>query len=287
MLQYITEFFKELYRVGPDRPNVWIYDWTDWVTVIAIALMIRQVLAHYSRTTHKKRMRAVLTAVLCMHLLSRYVMTPQFYDFGSRLPFYSCSLSAIIFVLSAFWSGKAKWQQLLTDWAAFAGIYGGVLAIGFSSPGVYMAPHITLIDYYLGHALIIFFGAAALIDRDTPYSRETLLRTTGLTMAYLLFCYILNFFLDTNFGFLRNAPPDIPFLGAVPPLIYRLGVAVAYASANILVCLLANRYIRQKATAAQRAALEAHAAEASQTGAAAPSETNGLSGGTAGHDMKL
>lgn len=246
-MQAIVDFFQTIYRVGPDRPNVWIYEWTDWMTVIAIALMIQLILAHYRKSDakQKKRMKTAMVVIVWLHLISRYGLSRQFYDFGERLPFYSCSLAAIIFALSPFIPRRKAWQQEIYNWAAFAGIYGGILAVGFSSPGVYLAPHITSIDYYVGHTMIILLGLIEIMDRRFLFDRHTLRFSSLVTMSYLLIARVLDIFWNTNFGFMNVPPSDIPFLAVFPLPIYRLGVVFCYVLANFLIWYFANRYLRK------------------------------------------
>ncbi len=246
-MQRIIEFFKMLYREEPDRPNVWINEWTDWLTVIAAALLIYQVLGYYRKSSprKKKSVRVILTVVVWMHLISRYVLSRKFYDFGARLPLYSCSLSALIFAFAPLMSEKKLWQRELLNWAAFAGIYGGILAIGFSSPGVYLAPHITRTDYYVGHTVIILFGLLRVMDRKVLFDRLTLLISSAITFVYLVISRILDALWDTNFGFMQRPPEEIAFLNILPVRVYRVGVIVGYLTANALTWYCADRYLKK------------------------------------------
>lgn len=245
-MQYIIEFFQTLFRMGPDRPDVWIYDWTDWLAVIAMGLAVHQTVSLYEKTDSKPKMKRFLLVILGLHLVSRYIITQPYYDYGERMPFYSCTLAAVILFVMNIRPPKKRWQHDLMDWAAFAGIYGGVLAIGFSSPGVYLAPHITGVDYFIGHAMIIIFGLIRIMDRDKLFSARELKSSTLITVIYMLISVVINHFAGTNYAFLSRPPEDNPLLSKLPGPLYSIGTFAAYILANGLVLYLANRALARR-----------------------------------------
>lgn len=159
-----------------------------------------QTVSLYEKTDSKPKMKRFLLVILGPHLVSRHIITQPYYDYGERMPFYSCTLAAVILFVMNIRPPKKRWQHDLMDWAAFAGIYGGVLAIGFSSPGVYLAPHITGADYFIGHAMIIIFGLICTADRDKLFSARELKSSTLITVIYMLISVVINHFAGTNYA---------------------------------------------------------------------------------------
>ena len=94
-------------------------------------------------------------------------------------------------------------------WGVLAGFYGGFLAIVFGAPGQFDFPHITRLDYYLGHFCISIFSTYYLLEGAVNLTRETLLSTSIITLVYLLIMSYLNPKLDSNFGFITHPPEQI------------------------------------------------------------------------------
>ncbi len=232
-----------LYRQEDDRNDRWLSRWQDWAVVAGFLTCLFLFINYFRQIRHKNVIHISLTLLLLLHLLSKYLLNRKHYQPASRLPLYSCNLSAIILVLDFFIPETMTWWQPILVWGAFAGIYGGFLAIVFSAPSTYLFPHITHFDYYIGHVCITFLGLFYVMEQTHPFTLHALLLTSVITVIYLLLVNRINPRVNGNFGFITEAPEQIAFLNVLPQKVYKLLCTVSYLLANYLTWKTANMLI--------------------------------------------
>lgn len=132
------------------------------------------------------------------------------------LPLYHCRIAALMMDIS-FFSKNYK----LSNYFAWLGIIGTLIAFSFPDPSKYLWPHITNLTYILGH--ILSMGSAFMIIINER--KELDLRfICKLTLAMNLVIYILNKTLSANYGYL-NKLPDSLAINVASPVLY-IGISL-------------------------------------------------------------
>lgn len=248
VMQILENLFTYYTRLESDRSALWLRRPQDWFVFFLFALAFWLYIKSHQNTTNKKSFLFSSHALLLFHIFFRYIIHIDYYPWYQRLPFYSCSIVAII--LPCLFFGRQKSVSFqntkLYNWASFAGIYGGFLAIFFSEPSEFQGFHLVNTDYYLGHFLIVAIGLSYILDRPKPFTEEELKSTSEFTLLYLLLCLIINPILGTNYGFISQAPLGLKFLQAIPTPFVSVLVIAAHLLANFLVWHGANIFLNKK-----------------------------------------
>lgn len=205
----IKELHQEFFRTEPDFSGQWIYLARHLVVAAAYLFCYRNFILNYQDRTEGSKLKSVLTLVLIGFLFCRYFINRDYYQGSANLPLHTCNLSAIILVIHSIFPAQSFWRESIMVWGVLAGFYGGFLAIVFGAPGQFDFPHITRLDYYLGHFCISIFSTYYLLEGAVNLTRETLLSTSIITLVYLLIMSYLNPKLDSNFGFITHPPEQI------------------------------------------------------------------------------
>lgn len=230
----IKELHREFFRTEPDFNGQWIYLGRHIVVAAAYLYFYRNFILNYEDRTDRSKLKLVLTLILATYLFWRYFINRTYYRGSANLPLHTCNLSAIILVVHSIFPAHSFWRQSILLWGVLAGFYGGFLAIVFGAPGQFNFPHITRLDYYLGHLCISIFSTYYLLEGAVSFTRETLLSTSIITMVYLLIVSYLNPKLDSNFGFITHPPDQIEvFVNRYVPIpTYKVLCCLAYLLIN-------------------------------------------------------
>lgn len=236
-------FINDIYRVIPDMDRSWLTHGSHWAVAVGFILLFRYFLTNYEDLQNKDRIRVVWSRILPVFLLFRFGLNREYYSLAEQWPLYTCNLSAIILALNYLIPRKEHRTRHLLSWGVFAGAYGGPLAIALASPGNYAFPHVTHLDYYIGHLAITILSWMIIMDREERYTLQDLKTSSYITVAYMILCLVLNPPIQGNFGFIMGPPDAMSFLHALPLPIYQIIVTLGFLTANALTWYLGNKVI--------------------------------------------
>ena len=242
----MQNYISHLFRLTPDMDKGWLTHWGDWAVAISFISLLHMFVTHYEDMKNKKQLRRVLSLILPVFLLFRFGILRGYYTAAEQWPLYSCNLAAIILAAGYLQTPKRTAGRDVLNWGIFAGAYGGPLAVVLANPGRFALPHVTHIDYYIGHVAITFAGWMLILAREEPYSVRDLKMTSLITVGYLGLCRIVNPLIEGNFGFIMGPPEAVGFLHALPLPVYQILVMTGFLLANALIWHLANRQISRK-----------------------------------------
>ena len=136
------------------------------------------------------------------------------------LPLYHCRIAALMMTIS-FFSKNYK----LSNYFAWLGIIGTLIAYSFPDPSKYIWPHITNLTYILGHILSI--GSALMILANERRELD-LSFTCKLTLTMNLIIYLLNKTISANYGYLNNLPDSLAINVASPVLYISISLGLIF-----------------------------------------------------------
>lgn len=127
------------------------------------------------------------------------------------LPLYHCRIAAFMMAISYF-----RKDYKLSNYFAWLGIIGTLIAFSFPDPSKYLWPHITNLTYVLGHSLSL--GSALMIL--TNEKRDLDLKfISKITLSMNLVIYLLNKIVSANYGYLDRLPDSFP-VSLPSPILY-------------------------------------------------------------------
>lgn len=136
------------------------------------------------------------------------------------LPLYHCRIAALMMAISFF-----RENYKLSNYFAWLGIIGTLIAYSFPDPSKYLWPHITNLTYILGHILSI--GSALMILTNERRELD-LSYICKLTLAMNLVIYLLNKILSANYGYLNNLPDSLAINFASPVLFIAISLGLIF-----------------------------------------------------------
>ena len=119
------------------------------------------------------------------------------------LPMYHCRLSAIMLAISYFLK-KEKWMRYF----AWLGLLGAIIAFSFPDPSPFLWPHITNITYIGSHMLLGMSAVIILCQEETELNIKDIFLYT-VTMNLVI--SFVNYFMGSNYGYLKALPKMFPF----------------------------------------------------------------------------
>ena len=119
------------------------------------------------------------------------------------LPMYHCRLSAIMLAVSYFLK-KEKWMRYF----AWLGLLGAIIAFSFPDPSPFLWPHITNITYIGSHMLLGMSAVIILCQEETELNIKDIFLYT-VTMNLVI--SFVNYFMGSNYGYLKALPKMFPF----------------------------------------------------------------------------
>ena len=119
------------------------------------------------------------------------------------LPLYHCRLSAIMLAVSYFLK-KEKWMRYF----AWLGLLGAIIAFSFPDPSPFLWPHITNITYIGSHMLLGMSAVIILCQEETELNIKDIFLYT-VTMNLVI--SFVNYFMGSNYGYLKALPKMFPF----------------------------------------------------------------------------
>ena len=119
------------------------------------------------------------------------------------LPLYHCRLSAIMLAVSYFLK-KEKWMRYF----AWLGLLGAIIAFSFPDPSPFLWPHITNVTYIGSHMLLGLSAVIILCQKETELNIKDIFLYT-VTMNLVI--SFVNYFMGSNYGYLKALPKMFPF----------------------------------------------------------------------------
>lgn len=132
------------------------------------------------------------------------------------LPLYHCRIAAFMMAISYF-----RKDYKLSNYFAWLGIIGTLIAYSFPDPSKYLWPHITNLTYVLGHILSI---GSALMILTNERRRLDLKFICKITLIMNFVIYLVNKIASSNYGYLDHLPDSFP-INFPSPVLY-LGISL-------------------------------------------------------------
>ncbi len=132
-----------------------------------------------------------------------------------RLPFHLCSIQIFFAFAIKFFIKNDKTKDLLLSFMCPTMIIGGLLAIFIPTEGVKFT-NIQTYEYFIYHAVIIYFGIYLLISKKITITFKTMFNNYIFLLVMLVFGIWINSLLSnyaTNFLYLARPPMEgLPLL---------------------------------------------------------------------------
>lgn len=127
------------------------------------------------------------------------------------LPLYHCRIAAFMMTISYF-----RKDYKLSNYFAWLGIIGALIAFSFPDPSKYLWPHITNLTYVLGHSLSMGSALMILTNERRDLDLKFICKIT-LIMNFVI--YLVNKIASANYGFLDHLPDSFP-MNFPSPVLY-------------------------------------------------------------------
>ncbi|MDY2928506.1 YwaF family protein [Anaerococcus sp.] len=131
------------------------------------------------------------------------------------LPLYHCRIAAFMMTISYF-----RKDYKLSNYFAWLGIIGTLIAFSFPDPSKFLWPHITNLTYVLGHSLSMGSALMILTDERRGLDFKFICKIT-LIMNFVI--YLVNKIASANYGYLDHLPDSFP-MNFPSPVLY-LGIS--------------------------------------------------------------
>ncbi|MDO4594716.1 MAG: TIGR02206 family membrane protein [Tissierellia bacterium] len=168
------------------------------ISIIAITILIMLFSFKMKRNKiYEKSM--VFTIGLCQIILFTWYLTgTKFYEEG--LPFYTCRLSGVFFVISYFFDKKS-----LKACGVYLGFVGGIMAILTPEMYPYSMLHFTNLNFFFYHICLLSISSYYMVhEKDDILNRQK--NTQKIVFVLLILIAILNSKIGTNYSYTAIPP---------------------------------------------------------------------------------
>lgn len=136
------------------------------------------------------------------------------------LPLYHCRIAAFMMAISFL-----RKNYKLSNYFAWLGIIGTLIAYSFPDPSKYLWPHITNLTYVLGHSLSMGSALMILTNERRDLDLKFICKIT-LIMNFVI--YLVNKILSANYGYLDHLPDSFPINFPSPVLYFGISLGLIF-----------------------------------------------------------
>lgn len=195
---------------------------------IALAFFSKNYLSERRQIQLGRTMTLILATAVVGWILIR--MARGEFDYKTDLPFDVCNMTALLLPF-LMWQPRHRVHEILYFW-----IFGGTLQ-AILTPHLFEGfPHFTFVKYWLVHGgLIVFAVYATVVFRLFPTWRSLLRAFVGFQF-YLVFVFVINLILDSNYVYIMGKPPTasaLDYMGDYPWYILSGEVAALFIFAIV------------------------------------------------------
>ena len=186
------------------------------IRIVFVAIL----LFAYTQKNNKKLLRIslILGLVLQFTLFLWYLGNPMLFT-KEGLPLYHCRLSAIMLAVSYLLK-----KEKLMRYFSWLGLLGAIIAFSFPDPSPFLWPHFTNITYIFSHILLGVSSVIILRKEETVLSYKDIFLYTILMNLAISF---VNYFMGSNYSYLRTLPKMFPFDFTPIQLFFILSVLIS------------------------------------------------------------
>lgn len=186
------------------------------IRIVFVAIL----LFAYTQKNNKKLLRIslILGLALQLTLFLWYLGNPMLFT-KEGLPLYHCRLSAIMLAVSYLLK-----KEKLMRYFSWLGLLGAIIAFSFPDPSPFLWPHITNITYIFSHILLGVSSVIILRKEETVLSYKDIFLYTILMNLAISF---VNYFMGSNYSYLRTLPKMFPFDFTPIQLFFILSVLIS------------------------------------------------------------
>ena len=174
----------------------------------------------YTQKHNKKLLRIALSLGLFLQvaLFIWYSGNPVLFT-KEGLPLYHCRLSAIMLAVTYLLK-----KEKLMRYFSWLGLLGAIIAFSFPDPSPFLWPHFTNITYIFSHILLGVSSVIILRKEETVLSYKDIFLYTILMNLAISF---VNYFMGSNYSYLRTLPKMFPFDFTPIQLFFILSVLIS------------------------------------------------------------
>lgn len=190
-----------------------------WISLITIVVKKRD---FFRQWKFEKRVRYTLGTLLICGLISEQIwqIYKGGYNIDHSLPLSLCSVSAFFAIWMLF--KKSQWAF---DIVFFTGILGASWAMVFADIK-YDFPHITFINFFVKHIIIIVAPIYMMQVHDFTVSIKSYYRMIISLGSMLPFVLAINLYTGANYWFIMYPVEKMPFPEILPPFPGRMIVCI-------------------------------------------------------------
>lgn len=162
------------------------------------------------------------------------------------LPFHLCS--ALVWLCTYMLISK---NRTIYEFAYLIGIAGALQAVLTPDLGQYASPHFRYFQVFLSHGLIIISALYMTLVEDFHPTWQSVKRVAIYGNIYLLFVFLLNLIIDSNYLFVAHKPETASLLDVLPPWPYYILIVELLAAVFILLFYTPFAILDSKKTSKQ------------------------------------
>ncbi|MEY2938507.1 MAG: hypothetical protein RL062_1096 [Bacteroidota bacterium] len=167
---------------------------------------------------NKDRLGRFLGAMLVINWIAyqSYRVYSGYWSVQYDLPLELCNW-AIFFTAIALWTKKQQIAELAYFWVMSGSIHGVI------TPDIHEPfPHFTYITFMIGHTGLVWSVLYLVGGLKVQPTRGSVWRALGYSQIYFIVAIAVNYFLNSNYGYLREKPVGGSFLDILHPWPYYL-----------------------------------------------------------------
>ena len=199
---------------------------------VLIALNVWLVSFKNANEQTKSRIRWTLAIILWANEIGWHVWNAAIgkWTVQTMLPFHLCS---VLVWIGAFM--LVTRNQTIYEFAYFMGIAGAFQAVMTPDLGIYGFPHYRFFQTFISHGLIMTSAIYMTVAEGFRPTWKSLLRVAVGINIYMVFIFLLNTAIGSNYLFVNAKPPTASLLDLLPPWPYYL---IYVEVIGIFCCLL-------------------------------------------------
>lgn len=220
----IENLLSTMYDVNFTNTFEW-FELTYWLMIIlwiSLIVVVVKKTEFFKTWKHEKRLRYIAGTLLICGLISEQIwQIHKGWELSASLPLSLCSVSAFFCIYMLF--KKSQWAF---DVVFFTGILGASWAMIFADIK-YDFPHITFINFFLKHILIIVAPIYMIRVHNFKVSMGSYKRMMVSLGTLLPFVLAINLYSGANYFFIMYPVEKMPWPEVLPPFPGRMVVCAA------------------------------------------------------------
>ena len=207
---------------------------TQHLIAIAAIILIGSIIIITHRNanqTKRQRVRWIMAILLVLNETLWHIWNISIgeWTIQTMLPFHLCS--ALVWLCAYMLITK---NTTIYEFAYLIGIAGALQAVLTPDLGQYAFPHFRYFQVFLSHGLIIISALFMTLVEGFRPTWQSVKRVAIYGNIYLLFVFLLNLAIDSNYLFVAHKPETASLLDVLPPWPYYILIIELLAAVFIL-----------------------------------------------------